>query len=250
LSPRPGANLTATIASSNPNVVTLDQSKLTFTGTNSINVRVQPAGPGSALVTLGPLPGGPTASTGTEIVYNVAEPDLAVPNLTIGRDLQAVVQLRLASRIPAPANDPTLNIETNALYTVGLSADPAVAGTTQTISVVIPAGQHLSTSFYVQGLSQGSTTLYAFGGGFNSSYSNVTVTATGFVFQQALQASIVAVSPGNLTNLTITPVVLPVGTPAPAGMTIRPGATPIVLTVAHTGTAATVSPCRLSAPAW
>ena len=100
-------------------------------------------GIGTAIVSLGKLPNGATPVTGTQIVVNVTEPDLSIADMTIGRDLQAPMQVRLANRLPVPATDVTLTMSAD--FFVGLSNDPATTPNQGgSITVVIPAGQRVS----------------------------------------------------------------------------------------------------------
>lgn len=228
--PRAGANLTATLASSDKTVLSATPSTLTFTGSGSMQVQVQPVGIGTAILTVGPLPGGATAAGGAQIAYTVAEPDLFVGDATVGRDLQVPLQLRLASRLPAPAAALTFTIEVYSSYMAEVASSPTAAGA-YSIPVTIPAGQHLSNPFYLQGLSPGTTSLYVYGNTYNSSTSNVTVGQTAFIFQEALQSQSVGLAVGATGALTVTPAILPIGTPTPAGTTIRGGVAPITLLV-------------------
>src|SRR5262249_587474 len=107
---RPGANLTSIVSSSDPGVIAPSVSTLSFADRPDQQLQVRPAGIGTAVLSLGALPGGTLPASGAQIAYTVAEPDLSVPDMTIGRDLQATVQVRLASRLPAPASDLVLTV--------------------------------------------------------------------------------------------------------------------------------------------
>jgi hypothetical protein len=168
-------------------------------------------------------------SSGSQIVFTVAEPDLFIPNFSLGRDLQVPVQVTLGSRLPTPTSDVTINV--SQFGGVNLSNDPTLFSFNQTIPVVIPAGQRASRPFYVQGSFTGPTTLNISGAGYTTSQSTVTVTSTAFVFQEASQAQPISVSSGATTTFNVLPVLSPLGTPALAPMTIRAGAPPINVNV-------------------
>jgi hypothetical protein len=135
----------------------------------------------------------------------------------------------LASRLPAPTSDVTLNVSSS--FPVSLSNNPAASGGFF-ISVVIPAGQHVSKPFYVQGLSAtGTGSLQVFGGSYSASQSTVTLTKTAFVFKEASQSQPIKAIVGSPLTLTLAPALVPLGTPALAPLTIRGGLSAIVFYV-------------------
>jgi hypothetical protein len=192
-------------------------------------VQVRPTGPGTAILSLGALPGGVMPGSSSQIVFNVAEPDLFIPNFSVGRDLQVPVQVTLGSRLPTPTSDVTINV--SEFGSINLSTDPALFNGSQTIPVVIPAGQRVSRPFYVQGAFPSVTNLSISGTGYNTSLALVTVTSTAFVFQEANQTQPISIANGATTTLNVVPVLSPLGTPPSAPMTIRAGAQPIIVNV-------------------
>jgi hypothetical protein len=232
--PRPGVDFTVGIRSSDTAVMSPTVTSLRFTDGNQQQIQVRPIGAGTAILSLDKLPNGVVPAAGGQIVFNVTEPDLYVPNISLGRDLQAPLQVKLADRLSPPATDVTLTIYTDYSFYVALSNDPAVAGNTssQSISVVLPAGQRLSRPFYVQASGQNiSSGLRVTGGTYTPSTSTVAVAATAFVFREAAQPQPVNVATGSTAAFTVTPTLASQGATLPAGTTIRAGATPIPITV-------------------
>src|SRR5260370_18599566 len=150
--PRRGVSFKAASRSTIPAVIAPSVTSLRLTDGNPQQVQVRPTGLGTAILSLDKLSNGAVPAAGGQIVFNVTEPDLYIPNITLGRDLQAPLQVKLADRLPPPATDITLNIFTDSPYWVALSNNAAVDGSTtgQSIPVVIPAGQRLSRRFYAQ----------------------------------------------------------------------------------------------------
>jgi hypothetical protein len=230
--PRLGANLSISVTSSDPKVLAVNTPTLQFPvdpQQQQQTALVQPAGVGTAILSLGPLPGGVMPASGSQIVFTVAEPDLFIPNFSLGRDLQVPLQVTLGSRLPTPTSDVTINV--SQFGGVNLSNDPTLFSFNQTIPVVIPAGQRASRPFYAQGSFTGPTSLNISGAGYTTSQSTVTVTQTAFVFQEASQAQPIPISSGATTTFNVLPVLSPLGTPALAPMTIRAGAPPINVNV-------------------
>jgi len=215
-------------------VIASSAASLRFTDGNQQQIQVRPIGAGTAILSLDKLPNGVVPAAGGQIVFNVTEPDLYVPNITLGRDLQAPLQVKLADRLSPPATDVTLTIYTDYSFYVALSNDPAVAGSTtgQSISVILPAGQRLSRPFYVQAMGQSiSSGLRVMGGSYTPSTSTVDVAATAFVFREAAQPQPINIATGSTAVFTVAPALASQGTTLPAGTTIRAGAAPIPITV-------------------
>jgi hypothetical protein len=144
-SARPGANLSTTVTVSDKNVIAADASVLNFGTGASATLHVRPVGLGTATLSLGPGAGGTLPASGGRIVYTVLEPDLYVPDVTIGLYLQAPLQVKLAGRIPAPTSDLTVNVMAG--FGVALNNGGTLVTYPSSIPVVIPAGQHISRPF-------------------------------------------------------------------------------------------------------
>jgi hypothetical protein len=227
---RPGANLSCSLTSSDPKVLTATPSPLSFARNTSQQVQVRPLSTGTAMLSLGTLSGGSVPASGGQIAFTVAEPDLTVPSLTIGTGLQAPVQVRLASQLPAPGSDLTLTVQAGWGINVSNDLTPSASSS---IQVVIPAGQHLSKPFMLQGVyTTSSTSLSVSGPSLKSAQAAITVVPGTFVIQQAAQPQPLALAVGQSTEVTIVPALLPLGTAAPAGMVVRGGLDPIKLGIA------------------
>jgi hypothetical protein len=83
---------------------------------------IQAVAAGTATVTLGPIEGNPAASVGTEIIFNVTEAKLSILPFTLGRDLEAPVQLRLGSSVQVPTADVPITVYGYYPVTVALNS--------------------------------------------------------------------------------------------------------------------------------
>ena len=230
---RPGANLAVTLTSSNPQVLALDTPSVQFTSPDPsvppvVNASVRPAGIGTAILSLGLLPGGGIPASGGQLVVNVAEPNLFIPAFTLGRDLQAPVQIKLSSALPAPAADTVITVYSS--YPMGLSSGPSGAGQFS-LPVILPAGQHVSAPFYVQGFQTGTASLQYSGGTYGSQSVVGTVTQAAFIFREASQPQPMRLAGGSSATFTVLPALSPLASPVLTPLMIRGAAAPIVVTV-------------------
>jgi hypothetical protein len=231
---RPGASLSVAVTSSDPTVIAITTPTVQFSaqppanGSTGQTAGIQPVASGTAIVTLAALPGNPTPASQNQIVFTVAEPELSIPALTLGRDLQAPVQIKLGSTVSMPTTDVAISV--NANYGVQLGANPGDTGQSS-LSVTIPAGQRMSNPFYVQGLYAGSGQLNYGGGSFPNFSTTVTVTQTAFVIQEAANGQALDLAVGANSNLTIVPALSPPFNGVPGPLSIRGGASPILIAV-------------------
>jgi hypothetical protein len=246
-SPRPGANISVAVTSSNPQVVAVTtptvqipvqqpNGPLSFAG-------IQPLAAGSAVVTLGPLAGGPIPASGNQIVYTVSEPQLFIAPITLGVDLEVPVQIKLGSSAATPKADVSITISGNGPFQLA----NATGNGQPSLTVTIPAGQRVSNTFYVQGLYPGQGALSYGGGSFPNFNSLVTITQTAFVIQEAANGQTLDLSVGAKSNLTIVPALSPTTTAASGPLSIRGGANPIQVAVASTvPSIASVTPAQVT----
>jgi hypothetical protein len=226
---RPGVSFSLPVTVSDSKILAVTPASLQFSADARPTVDVRPLTIGTAIVSLGLPPSGATPASGRQVVFNVTEPDLFIPNFSLGIDLQVPVQVTLAGRLPAPSSDVTVNVSSS--FPIAISNNPASPGG-YFISVVIPAGQHLSKPFYVQGLSAtGTGSLQLFSGNYSPSQSTVTLTKTAFVFKEASQPQPIKAVVGSPLTLTVAPALLPLGTPALAPLTFRGGVSPLTFYV-------------------
>jgi hypothetical protein len=229
---RPGASLSVAVTSSNPSVIAITTPTVQFSAQTQPNSNpdqtagIQPVASGTAIVTLAALPGNPTPASQNQIVFTVAEPELSMPALTLGRDLQAPVQIKLGSTVSPPATDVAISVYAN--FGVQLGANPGDTGVSS-LSVTIPAGQRMSNPFYVQGLYAGSGQLNYGGGSFPNFSTPVTVTQTAFVIQEAANGQGLNLAVGASSTLTIVPALSPPFNGVTGPLSIRGGASPILV---------------------
>ena len=89
----------------------------------------------------------------------------------------------------------------------------------------------MSNPFYVQGLYAGSGQLNYGGGSFPNFSTTVTVTQTAFVIQEAANGQALDLAVGANSNLTIVPALSPPFNGVPGPLSIRGGASPILIAV-------------------
>ncbi|HXS93824.1 MAG TPA: hypothetical protein VN736_04410 [Candidatus Limnocylindrales bacterium] len=230
--PRPGANLSVTLTSSNPAVLAVSTPAIAFLQPDpakpvTFTASVQPLSAGTAVLTLGPLANGGTPASGGAVVVNVTEPNLSIPFFTIGRDLEGPIQAKLGASAPLPVSD--LTVAVNAFYPLLTSTSPT-GPMFNTVTVTIPAGQRTSTPFYIAGNAIGAASVYLYAGNYNwNAQANVTQTA--FVFKEAAQSQSVAVNAGSTGSLTVVPALSPPATSALGPLMIGGGVAPIPITV-------------------
>ncbi|HLK17413.1 MAG TPA: hypothetical protein VKT81_00615 [Bryobacteraceae bacterium] len=245
---RPGANLSVTATSSDPKVlkITTPTIQVPHPGATipGIYAEVQPVAAGTAVLSLGPLAGNPLPASGNHLVFNVTAPELSIPLVTLGSDLETPVQLTVASSAVNKSAD--MQIPITAQYPILLSLTPTDAGQ-NAITVVVPAGHTSSKPFYVQAVGGNSGVLTYGGGSFSSYTTAVTVTPTAFVIQEAAKAKSIAISKGATAQLTAVPVLSPPSVIPSGPLSIRPGVNPIVVAVASTNpSVATTNPSQVT----
>jgi hypothetical protein len=236
LPPRPGANLSVTLTSSDAKVIAVDTPSVQFNAANpsspqSVTAMVRPVGVGTAVLSLGLLPGGGTPASGGQLLVNVTEPALSIPAFALGLDLEGPLQIKIASALPTPTSSTTVTVSSN--YPVGLSN--TASGSAQfSIMATFDAGQRLSEPFYVHGLGAGTAGLYSSGNLFGQSLSgsqSTSVGRTAFIFKEASQPQPAAMKAGSSGSFTVLPAVSPLTSAAPTPLSIRTNAAPIFVSV-------------------
>lgn len=124
-------------------------------------------------------------------------PDISLNDLLVGEDLQDDHRVRLTQSPPDPVSivvtvtDPGIAV---------ISTDRTVAGSNQiTFTGVDSASNQF---FYVQGLSQGATTITATAPGFNDATATITVTDSGFYISSPSAISTTTFSNNSNVNIT------------------------------------------------
>ncbi|MBI5085365.1 MAG: hypothetical protein HZB13_12300, partial [Acidobacteria bacterium] len=235
--PRPGANLSVSVSSSDPAVAAVSPATLTFESNAAQLVELRPEGLGTALITLGPLPGGATLASGQQLVVNVLEPDISRPGFTLGYHLQVPIRLKLADRINVLPYGLNLIVSSSDQYQVRVSNSAATLGTNQVV-VTIPAGQRQSGPFYVQGAGQsGSAQLQVQYQG-NTFTSTVTLDRAAFIIKEATGSPATLTAGAAAATYTIVPAVTAQGTPLIAPASIAPQASTKVIGIDSTNASA------------
>lgn len=239
--PRPGANLSVPITSSDTSVAVVPEPNVTFTGTGTQAVTLNPVGIGTALVSLGLLPGGESPASGRQTVVNVVEPDISLPDFTLGYHLQVPVRLKLRGGLDTLSYDNSILVSTNDQYQAALSNSAAAAGGAR-IAAVIRAGQRESESFYVQGRGQNGSAQLQFDFQGRTYNTTVTLDRPAFIIKEATGSPVTLPAGATASTYTIVPAVTAEGTPLIGPASIAPQASSKTITIGSTNTAvATVS---------
>jgi len=234
-SPRPGANFSAAVTSSNPQIIAVTTPTVQLApvaqGAPAPSAGVQPIAVGTAVVSLSALAGNPLPASENQIVFNVTQPELSVPAVTVGRDLAVPAQITLSSSAVNTSAETVLSVSVSS--SAQLAANPGDIGQ-NSISVTIPAGQAMSKPFYIQGLSTGPATLSYGGGAFQNYTTSVTVTNTAFIIKEAANGEPLTINDDASANLTVVPSLSPETTTASGPLSIRGGISPITVAIAST----------------
>lgn len=224
------------ITTSDATVVSLNSSTVTFpapsaSGKGNVNVSVQPLATGTAHLSLGTLQGGGTPASGGALVINVAQPAISIPSFTIGAGLEAPLEVMLGSNQQAPASNLSVGLQVDSSGgQLGFSSTPTGAPQSGFFNASIPAGQYLSTPFYVQGTTAGTAQIQL-----NSNYASwtaeVTVSKTALIFKKAAQSSTATVPNGTTANFTVMPGLSPLATPVLMPLAIASNSNPVMVTV-------------------
>ena len=231
LTPRPGANLAVSLKTSDAKIVQIPSGALTLGATGSQSITLQPASIGTALLSLGALPGSPSPASGGQLVVNVTAQALTLADFKLGATEQVPVRFLLADDQPTPSSPLFIYPVVSDGKLLQLSTDVKSFGSNQ-IQLMIPAGTRFSNPLWVQALSDtGKPQIRVDFQG--ATYSTtVTLDKPAFVFAEAngsntMLPELLGTSP---VNLKVVPAVSPDGSPllTPA---ITPGAAMRTLTV-------------------
>jgi hypothetical protein len=224
--PRPGANISVGVTSSNPTVLAVDTPNLNIAVANPakppyFQATLQPLAPGTAIVSLVEYPTAGTPSYGSEAVYNLSAPTVNLPSFSIGQDLMAPTQITLGNSVPTPSSSQQIEIFSS---TSAPLANSPTALPSSVIFAIIPAGQRVSQPFYMQGVQLGAIGLsyYPDGAAFQAS---AYVVPTAFVFEEASRPQPLTLSTGSSSVFTVIPEVEPPTAAALSPLSIRPGVT-------------------------
>src|SRR5690606_8601313 len=175
---RPGASATLALTNSNDAVGTLTQTSLTLQGDSGTQVSTQfdPATAGTTTITH-TQPTGYTQPTGrpTSITATVTAPAISLGDVTVGKDLQAPLDTRLTVA-PTQPTDITLTVASESTAVLSTSQDTTGS---KTITLTNISDTNWKR-FYVQGLTQGSTTVTVTAPGYADTTATITVGQAGF----------------------------------------------------------------------
>jgi hypothetical protein len=241
----PGFPLTpVTINSSNPDVAVVQKPALLNALTASAPFLVKPLAPGETELSISYPPGfvATPAGQGRTVKVVVSGAALALPDVTVGRDLVAALPVSVKSGVAIAPADFDAQFTSSDPAKVLLSATASSAGAAS-ITVHFAAGQPIASTIYVHGLvDAGSASIRITAPGYTAASATVTLARTTFVADQtSLTVNLLSSSTLRLR-------------PAPVGITgffftpayqFRPGIAPFNLTATIANTAiATVSPAQ------
>lgn len=203
---RPGiAPLAVTVTSSATTIGTIVTSPVSFTaGANHVDTAFNPVATGTTTLTAVAPANFSTPANYTVLTATVTGAPITLAsynNLSIGKDLQNVVNVTLGTA--APAGNTTVTVTSSDPTKLKLSTSPTVVGTAS-VSVIVFAGSTTSsTKVYAQALA-----------GEPATTATVTATATGYsdgsVTLNLVPAGFVLYNPsnGSMTNRTLTTTAL------------------------------------------
>ncbi len=179
---RGGLTVNVPVTSSDTNVGTMVGSPAVFAGGDAANfgTAFNPAAQGTATISLTTPSGFSTPSSFRSVVATVNAPTITVGNVTVGRDLQVMLNVSLQDAPPSPV---TVTITANDGGIATITTNGAVAGGT-TVTFTNVTTTTVGTIF-VQGRGLGATTLTTTAAGYTTNTSNVTVDPSGFILNMS-----------------------------------------------------------------
>jgi hypothetical protein len=241
----PGVSVNVPVTSSVPGVGTVT-SPVAYTTNGYLNsASFQPVSAGSTVVSITTEPAGfstPSQSSATQITATVTAPPISVQTSTIttGANLQVSTYVYLSQTPPSAV---TLTLTSSNPTVATLSASASTTGT----AILNFTGDSSTTAmtYYIQGLTTGTSTITISAAGFANATVNVTVDPSGFVIY----------SPGNFsttttsadTSITIVPAILNSGVLTVLGYaSLNPGIGTVTVPVGSTSPQiGTVSPTSI-----
>ncbi|WP_221312629.1 beta strand repeat-containing protein [Granulicella aggregans] len=212
LSPGVGP-VTVPLADSNTSVGTISSNALVFnTNESAHNFTFKPVSAGTANITIPTTPAGFTApkATSTAGVATVTAPAISVSDSLTGINLETTLGIYLPQTPPNPI---TVTVKSNGPLIAVLSNGATVVGT-GTLTFTNVTSTSVGT-IYVQGLTEGSTTLKVSAPGYTDGDANIRVDQSGFSFYYGNGSSFTTSVGSNPTQLTVYPVALVHGTLTP-----------------------------------
>jgi hypothetical protein len=203
------STISVPLTSGTPSVGSITTSPLVFSaGDTSESSSFQPLAAGTTTLSLGapPAPFATATPLATQqITATVTAPQISgSTTVTTGVNLQMPVSTSLPVTAPSPI---TVTVTSNSPTIATVSKSATVVGTPTVTFTGVTSG---TQSFYIQGLSLGSTTITISAPGYSNATINVTVDPSGFVIYSP--ASITTTTFSTSTGITVRPAVLNLGT--------------------------------------
>jgi len=189
------------VTSDDTNVGTITTSPLVFSNSAvTVTTKFTPRTAGTAKISVGTPAGFSTPANYTQITATVNAPNITVPNVTVGRDLQTSVGISLAVTPPSPV---TVTVTSSNPDLVLIAPDSTSVGTS-TVTFSNVTGTFAGT-VYVQGLlDQGSVSIIAQAAGYNDGSGSVVLGASGFIIDPRYLSSINTTAQAANTTVRIT----------------------------------------------
>ena len=200
----PAASVNVTVASSDTTVATILNSPLTFgPNVNALTATFHPVGAGTANISLTTPAGFTTPNLSQQIVATVSAPPIGVqtPTFTTGKGLENSTYAYL-TQIPLVPTTVSITSSNPAVAVVSSSATVAGAATININNIVNSS----AFSYFVQGLTTGTTTITIAASPYVSATVAVTVDPSGFVIYSPSSISTTTFS--TPTGISIFPAVL------------------------------------------
>jgi hypothetical protein len=197
---RPGAApISVTTASSNTGVGTITSPVAFNAGASTATATFHPVAAGSTTIGVQPPAGFSTPSLYQSVTANIGLPGMTTSTaVNVGKDLQ---QSNLVTLSTTPSSAVAVTITSNSPSIAVVSSDPTVAGSG---SVSFSGITGSTPSFYIQGLSVGTTTLTVTAPGYADATIHVTVGPSGFV----MDSTSFRTTAGSDTTVKVAPAVL------------------------------------------
>jgi hypothetical protein len=206
---RPGFTVTVNVTDSNNAAGTISGSPLVFSNaTPSLTVAYLGVSAGTSMLTA-VVPAGFSAPAGAAnvVTANVRTGGLAAGNFTVGRNLEALINVPLNAT--AGPNGLLVTITSNNPSLVQFSTT-ATGSPASSIVLTVPSGQTVTPQFYAYGLASGGTATYtASAPGLLSGTGTVTLAPSGVIIGTAGNStSFITATGGSPTPLTVTSVMI------------------------------------------
>lgn len=197
---RPGAApVNVVIASSNTGVATVTSPVVFAANTSTATSTFHPVASGNTVVSIQTPTGFSTPTQYQAINGSVGLPGMTTQTaVTVGKDLQTSNAVTLNT---APGSPVTVTVTSSSSAIAALTTDPSVAGTG---SLTFNNITNSTPSFYIQGMSLGSTTLTVTAPGYATTTIYVTVNPSGFTWATPN----FSVDPNKDKTVSIAPAVL------------------------------------------